>query len=65
MAWKVKEVAEERGLNAHQLAQRAELAYTTVRGVWHNESTRVDMQTLQKLARVLQVEPGELIGRDE
>lgn len=46
-----------------QLAKDAGLSYPTVHGVYHNDTTRVDLATLDALARALGCEPGELIGK--
>lgn len=46
-----------------QLAKDAGLSYPTVHGIYHNDTTRVDLATLDALARALGCEPGELIGQ--
>lgn len=65
---RVREIAEEQGLNISQLHQRANqltpgasLAYTTVLGLWYNRTKRPDLDSLAAVARALGVEPGELI----
>jgi len=60
--WRVREIAEPERWSARRLAREAGLAYTTVQAIWSNTSRRADLDTLEKLARVLQVEPGQLIG---
>ena len=68
---RVREIAEEQGLNISQLHQRANqltpgasLAYTTVLGLWYNRTKRPDLDSLTAVARALGVEPGELIVKN-
>lgn len=60
--WRVREIAEKKGYNAHQLALAAQISYNTVRPIWHGDSKRADLTTLTRLALVLGVSPGDLIG---
>jgi DNA-binding Xre family transcriptional regulator len=34
-------------------------------GIWNNKAKRADLDTLDAIARVLKLAPGDLIGRDE
>lgn len=61
----VGRLAAERGYNVHSLTLAAGLAYNTVKGVWHNSSTRADIDTLARIAAVLQVPIGELLESEE
>ena len=61
----VKEVAEARGYNISTLAAAANLNYQTVHKLWHNQTKRLDTETLQKLAAALQVKALELLTEDE
>jgi DNA-binding Xre family transcriptional regulator len=63
--WRLKEIAESQGWNPHSLALEAKLSYNTVRPIWLGEAKRADLDTLSKLARVLGVPPGTLIGNGE
>lgn len=60
--WRVRELAQPERWSARKLALATGLAYGTVWGLWANRSTRVDLATLEKLAAVLHVAPGDLIG---
>jgi DNA-binding Xre family transcriptional regulator len=60
--WRVREIAEPERWNAKKLAEATGLAYGTVYAIWTNQATRVDFKTLEALARVLKVRPGELIS---
>lgn len=63
--WQLKELAEAKGFNPHSLSLAAGLSYNTVRPMWLNIARRADLDTLDRLSRVLQVPPGELIVRVE
>ncbi len=63
--WRVREFAEPARRNVKKLAEASGLAYGTVYAIWTSQATRVDFTTLDALARVLKVEPGELIGTEE
>jgi DNA-binding Xre family transcriptional regulator len=63
--WRLKEVAEEQQFNPHSLSIAAGLSYNTVRPIWLNQSRRLDLDTLDKLSRVLKVQPGALMERIE
>jgi DNA-binding Xre family transcriptional regulator len=63
--WRLREIAEAKGLNAHKLALEAKLSYNTVHPIWMNKAKRADLETLAKLAQALGVAPGQLIGNGE
>ena len=65
LRWRVREIAEPERWSARKLAIQTGLAYNTVWGIWSNKTRRADLDTLDKLARALEVEPGMLIVRDE
>jgi transcriptional regulator with XRE-family HTH domain len=60
---RVKEVAEQQGLDIAKLARRADLAYATVYKAWHNRATGqgVGIFTLAAIARALGVHVVDLI----
>lgn len=63
--WRLREIAEPQRWSQRGLAEAAGLAYGTVHAIWNNTATRADLNTIDALARVLNVEPGELIGSGE
>lgn len=63
--WRVREIAEPERWNAKKLAEASGLAYGTVYAIWTNQATRADLKTLAALARVLKVQPGELLESEE
>jgi transcriptional regulator with XRE-family HTH domain len=58
---RVKELAEERGLSILQVAQRAQLAPSTVRRLWNNPHARTNTRILDALSKALGVNASELI----
>jgi DNA-binding Xre family transcriptional regulator len=63
--WRLREIAEPERWNARKIAQATGLAYNTVWGMWTNNTRRADLDTLEKLAHLLQIQPGDLIGAGE
>ena len=61
----VKETAEAQGYNIDSLTRASGLDYNTVHRYWHNVIRRVDLTTLTKLGRALQVDPRQLLALDE
>jgi DNA-binding Xre family transcriptional regulator len=49
--------------NLSELARASGVSYPTVRAIYHNATTRVDLATLDALAQALGCEPGQLIGK--
>jgi DNA-binding Xre family transcriptional regulator len=66
IAWRVEELAAQRGLGARQLAEAAGLDQKTVRNILSGRATRVDLNTIAGLSRALGVGPGSLwdVGAD-
>ena len=62
--WRVRHIAEPERWSARKLALATRLAHNTVWGIWTNRSKCADLETLEKIARVLKVAPGDLIGPD-
>ena len=58
--WRVDELAERKGWNARQLAARAGVDIKTARNILTGKATRVDLETIGRLADALGVEPGAL-----
>ncbi len=67
---RLKEIAEERGLNISQIQRQAGLDMGMVRRYWYNEGrkgplTEVNLIALAKLAQALGVRPEELIASED
>ena len=66
IAWRVGELAAQRGWGARRLAEEAGLDQKTVRNILAGRATRVDLNTIARLSRALEVGPGSLweVGPD-
>lgn len=47
-----------------ELSRRSGVSIVTVNGISNNRTTRVDLETLDKLCDVLECDPGELLERE-
>lgn len=52
---RIRELAEERGLNITTLSRQAQLAYTTTHALWHGTASQFSMKTLERIACALDV----------
>ena len=59
----INNVAKYRGLNLHQIANLADVPYNTLYAIVKRNSTRVEGETLQKIADALDVSVDYLIGQ--
>jgi DNA-binding Xre family transcriptional regulator len=57
---RIKEVAESRGFTQTKLSRQAELQYPTVHGLWTNPYRDASINTLAKIAKVLNVPVSDL-----
>jgi DNA-binding Xre family transcriptional regulator len=60
---RVGEVARQQGLTIKALAARAGIAYNTAHSLATGRATRIDLDTLDRIATALDVEPGSLFVR--
>ena len=63
VTWRVDELAEKKGWNARRLAEAASVDIKTARNILTGRATRVDLETIGRLADALGVEPGQLWHR--
>jgi DNA-binding Xre family transcriptional regulator len=63
--WRVNELAERKGWNARRLAEKAGVDIKTARNILTGQATRVDLETIGRLADALGVAPGQLWRRDQ
>ncbi|MFF2016195.1 helix-turn-helix domain-containing protein [Paenibacillus sp. NPDC058177] len=57
----VREIMEQQGKSIRGVARETGLAINTVSGLYHDTSKRVDMETLDRLCKHLEVSTGELL----
>lgn len=60
---RVKELREERGLSQQALGDLADVRQATISQLETGQKQRLDFGILERLAKALGVEPGELIER--
>lgn len=58
---KVKELAQQKGISQRQLFLRSGVDIRTIRRIFQNPQTVVTVETLARLAKVLEVDVSELI----
>src|SRR6266545_7156049 len=63
VTWRVNELADKKGWNARRLAEKAGVDIKTARNILNGRATRVDLETIGRLADALGVEPGSLWRR--
>ena len=61
--FRVRELLEKADLTQSELARRAEVSFATVNRLCTNATNQVSLETLDKIAAVLGVEPGDLLER--
>ncbi len=59
--FKVREIAEQQGLNISTLSRKADVGLSTVRRLWHDPYRHVDFDVLERLAKALEVPVTALI----
>lgn len=57
----IKEIAEAKKLNRSQLQLKSGVTIPLLNRYWNNETTSVTLDALERIAEVLDVEPGSLI----
>lgn len=60
---RVRELREARGWSQAELARRAGIRPSTLSAIENGQTKGVDFDTLEKLARALEVDPGFLIAK--
>jgi DNA-binding Xre family transcriptional regulator len=60
IAWRVGQLAAQRGWSTRRLADAAGLDEKTVRNIVTGRATRVDLDTIARLSSTLEVTPGAL-----
>lgn len=62
---RVGALMREKGISEKEMSERADLARNTVRSLMRGAVARVDLETLEKIAAVLEVRPLELFEETE
>ena len=59
---RVSEIAEAKGINRSQLQLRSGVTLPLLTRYWNNKTTEVKLDALERIARVLEVDPGDLLS---
>lgn len=51
----------ERRMSVSELQRQTGLSYVTLHALYHGRSTRVDLDTLDRICRALAVQPGDIL----
>jgi DNA-binding Xre family transcriptional regulator len=62
---RIKEVAEAKGIKQSHLQISAAVTPPLLNRYWNNKTSTVDLKELAKIAKALEVEPGELISFED
>ena len=62
--FRIREIAEEQKFNASKLARKADLAHATVYALWEDKNVNPSIETLRKIADVLNVSVADLLGEE-
>mgnify|MGYP007071644066 CR=1 FL=1 len=57
---RIRAIAEAKGYNIRTFAAETGMSYPAAHALWHGRTTRIELDTLATLVRVLGVGPGEL-----
>ena len=58
---RIKEVAEQKGVNMSQLSRRSAVSFSTINRLWINPYKPISTEILDKMATALQVSVHDLI----
>ncbi|GCE48315.1 DNA-binding Xre family transcriptional regulator [Thermosporothrix hazakensis] len=58
---KVKEIAQQKGLSQRQLFLQSGVDITIIRRIFHNPHTNITLETLARIAKVLETDISELV----
>lgn len=62
---RVGKLMNAKGMTIQDLADQADIAYNTARGMYHGITTRIDLPVLERVAQALGVSPLELLEQSE
>lgn len=58
---RIKEVAQAKGYDMSKLSRATDISFNTIRRLWHNPLEGANVQTLARIAKVLDVTVNDLI----
>lgn len=63
--FRLAEILAKMGISQSELARRSGVSFPTINAMCTNRSRQVALETLDKIAAALGVEPGDLIVREQ
>lgn len=62
---RIRELAEQRGLNITELSRQARIGYSTAHALWHDKPENLNRTVLGKIAKVLKVQVRDLFAAED
>lgn len=62
--FRLREWLEKKAVSQNELQRRSGVSFTTINAIANNKTRQVHLDTLEKLAEALGIEPGELLERE-
>jgi DNA-binding Xre family transcriptional regulator len=60
----VRQIARKKGLNQSQLQIKAGVTLQLLSRYWHNLTRSIELEQIERIAKALDVEPGDLLVSD-
>lgn len=58
---RIKELAQQKGMRRPMdLAKKSGLSFSVAYKLWHDQQTRIDLKTIERLCKTFRVKPGQL-----
>jgi DNA-binding Xre family transcriptional regulator len=61
--FRLRELLEQLNVSQSELKRRSGVSFTTINGIANNKTQQVHLDTVEKLAAALGIEPGDLLER--
>ncbi len=65
MTIRLREIAQQKGLDIAKISRRADLNYKTVFQLWHDPHRDVSMHTLEKMAKAMDIRVIDLLDENK
>lgn len=62
---RIRELAEQRGMNITELSRQARIAYTTAHALWHDTPENLNRRVLGRVAQALRVQVRDLFAVED
>ena len=61
IVFRLRDIADERGLSVRDISERAKLPYNTVLSFYRGSISRITFDVLDKICRAVEAQPGDLL----